>query len=584
MLLEEILRIQELMGKNLITEQTIWSALTKIVRDFADNTASLSSKYADDFTRLATAKTDEEAISILAKLANAEKQFSDIILPEVMSSLSDEVRTELGQIIKMAEDQLAGGTPRAVVDDLVEKRLKAINSPFEGVRDILRKRVKDSLDSVGTTPKPPNPNDPVPPPNPNDTGIITSLKNTFKEWDTIVPGGLSVKDKLLLGQHFAWRSLRVKLNYVLNNLLNTTLAGKQASLNKIASLIKKQQQLGLNAEESVLIYRTIDAELEALRKNENFVKEKLYDTLKDELDKVLGAGRGYEFVQKLKANDAMSPDAPTYWKYLMDETYLGKIFTAPRGKDGKIIWNQWVRNFLERTAMTLTTGNPRKIGEIFDEFIKVYGVAWGTAAWAAWMKVISLTIWPAFLGFVDMAYYGFKNAGGVEDFGGWWNLYKDMVWERFKDSFYDDYVEKYNEELKKNVGERKFNLFKAVNPFTFFWDDISRGLDWHVAGGTRKFLDDMNRRGQESLRNAGVPIDGNQVSQLISYKNNLQSFQDFGEAAGYTLEELEKFTYDESTMQGTTSDGRVFQLKEEENPTTGTKFKNFVQITGPGIQ
>lgn len=574
-LLEELYRIQELMGKKLINEQ--WVALAKVIQNAAGSLPDLLAKHADDFARLAAATTDEEAIKILAKLANAEKQFADQILPEVWKSLSDEVAQEIAAITKAAKDQLAGGTPRATVDNLVEQRLKTIKTEFDGIKDLVRKNIKDDLDNFKPTPNPPKPEPPAP--KPDDTGLVQSLKNAISEWDKIVPGGLSVKDKMLLGKGFAWRSLRARMNYVVNNLLNNLKGQREATLNKIASLVKKQRELAQEGMEDDLIYKTIDAELEALRKNEKSSKELLYNALREELDKILGPGRGSEFVNKLKANDAMSPEAQTYWRYLMDETYIGKMFTAPRDKSGKIIWSEWLRNFGERIIMFLTTGNPRKVSDIFNEFIKVYGVTGGTLYWAAWMKMVSLTVWPLFLAFVDIMYAGFKTEGGEESFGDWWELYKAQVWERFKDGFLNDYQQKFDEDAKKFVDERTWSFFRTINPFTWMWDDVSSGLDWHVGGGTNKFLRDLQKKGEVAANQAGINLDPNKVTQLVSYQNKLESFQDFGVVAGYTVEEIEKFTYDESKKQGTTSDGRVFELRE--NPET--KTKNFVQISGPGI-
>ena len=125
-LLEELTRIQGLMGKSLINEQ--WTAIAKTITSLGDNFAELASKYSDDLAKLAKASTDDEAIKILAKLSNSERQFADEIIPRVMQSLPDDVTNEISSIIKGAEEQLKKGVPRVTVDKLVEKRLSAIKT------------------------------------------------------------------------------------------------------------------------------------------------------------------------------------------------------------------------------------------------------------------------------------------------------------------------------------------------------------------------------------------------------------------------------------------------------------------------
>jgi hypothetical protein len=563
-LLEELTRIQGLMGKSLINEQ--WTAIAKTITSLGDNFAELASKYSDDLAKLAKASTDDEAIKILAKLSNSERKFADEIIPRVMQSLPDDVTNEISSIIRGAEEQLKKGVSRETVDKLVEKRLSAIKTQFDEIKNIIKKNVDDSLDGY----KPPKPTPAPPSPNPNDLELTERLSKLFDEWENIVPGGLTVKDRALLTKNFPWRSFRAKVNYLVNNLVNQRKALEEKSLEKIVSLVKKQQALKLKGEESDLIYRTIDAELEALRKNSDYSKEILYNTLSKEIDNTLGAGKGYSFVNKLKANDAMSENAQRYWRYLVDESYLGKIFTRPRYKDGRINWADWTRNFGERTLSILTTGNPRRISEIFNEFYKEKGIVGGTLYWLSWMKLIQLTVWPAFLGFVDVMYYGFQKEGGDKSFKEWWELYKNVVWERFLDGFFKDYQAEFDNEAKKYIkGDREWSLIRTLNPFEFFWDDVSRGLDWHVGGGTQRFLNNLYKRGENLVTDAE---DG--IQTALGYENKKDSFIDFGVTAGYSVEELEKFQYDETTQEGVTSDGKKFKLTEDPN----TKLKTFQPI------
>jgi hypothetical protein len=563
-LLEEIFRIQSLMGKTPINEQ--WTAIAKLMTNLGDDFAELTTKYADDFVKLANAATDEESIKILSKLANSERKFADEIIPHVMNALPDDVSKEISSIIQGAQEQISKGVPRETVDKLVEKRLSAIKTQFDGVKDIIKKNVDDAIDGY----KPPKPAPKPVDPNVKDLELTERIKKIFEKWEEIVPGGLTLKDRALLTKNFPWRSFRAKMNYIVNNLFNQRKALEQKSLEKIASLIKKQQSLQTKGEESELIYKAIDAELEALRKNSDFQKKILYDTLSQEIDKTLGAGKGYKFVEKLKANDALAEDAQSYWRYLMDDTYIGKMRKLPRGKDGKVDWTDWIRNAGERALSILSTGNPRKISEIFKEFYKGKGVVGGSLYYLAWMKFIQITVFPAFLGFVDMLYYGFKAEGGAEDFGGWWNIYGNTVYQRFLDGFFKPRQIEFDKVAKEFItNDLEWSAISTINPFQWFWDDISRGLDWHVGGGTQKFLERLYNKGEKLVSDVE-----NGLNAAIGYENKKDSFIDFGVTAGYSVEELDKFEYDENTQTGTTSDGFKFKLTED--PTT--KLKTFKRV------
>jgi uncharacterized coiled-coil DUF342 family protein len=560
-LLEEISRIQGLMGKTLINEQ--WTTIAKIITNLGDEFAELTAKYADDFTKLANAATDEEAIKILAKLSNAERRFADEIIPHVMKALPDDVTKEIASIINGAEQQLKAGVSRKTVDAMVEKRLSAIKTQFDEIRTIIRKDINDSLDGYKPpTPKPPTPEPVV------DTTLKEKMKKTFESWDEIAPGSLSVKDKLLLNDLW-FRGLRAKINYILNGIMNNFKAGEQKSIEKIVSLLKKASSLEENFADKKIIWKTIDSEIEALRKNEDFAKEQVYKVISDEVDKKLGSGKGYKFVEKLKANDPLGEKAQSYWKYLMDETYIGKMFTGPSKSGG---WGNWFKNFANRTFMTLTTGNPRKLQEIYKEFIVTYGPVKGFLSWYLWMWAVHRTFWPAFLGTLDMLYYGWVKETGDEDFGNWWETEKHFVKERFYDMF-SKWQMQFDQTLGKEIPKREFDWLKSVSAIDWLWDDISSGLDWHVAGGTRRLFRDLEARGREAAENVGIDTN-NVTAPILGYKNEMPSFVDFGIEAGYTPEETEKFSYDQIRKVYITNDGREFKFVKSPNSEYGTFEKN----------
>lgn len=541
LLSEEIIRIRELMGQKLINEQ--WAAIAKFITSNTDEFAELVSKYADDFTKLAKeAITDSEAIEILAKLANAERKFADVILPQVMKNLPDDVSKEIGQIIAFAEDQIKKGVPKDVVTGLVEKRVKAIQTPFEGVRTIIKKNIDDTLSGY----KPPSPKPPVP--DVDDT-LKQQMRDTFANWDELAPGKLSTKDKILLND-FWFRGLRAKINYLLNNLMNTIPGQTQKSLDKIVSLIKEQARLGEDFAAKQEIYKAIDAEIEALRKNEDFVKEKVYGVIRQEVDKKLGFGRGYDLTAELKKNDALSPDAQSYWSHLINDTYIGKMLPSFKKSGEKL---SGVKDFVHRTIMTVTTGNPRKVGEVFDDFFRKYGTVKGFFRWYAFLWVVHRTIWPAFLSLVDTLFVQAFSEDPNLKFDTWWAANRYFFKERFLDMF-APVVEEFNAATGKyeKTGERKLD-FTALQAFQWFWDEIDGGLNWHVAGGSKRFFEKMYETGKQKFENVEVP---NVENPFSSYKDKPESFVDFLIDGGYFPEDAEKATQDPTTKYYLTPDGK----------------------------
>jgi hypothetical protein len=560
-LLEELTRIQGLMGKSLINEQ--WTAIAKTITNLGDNFAELAARYSDDLAKLAKASTDDEAIKILAKLSNAERKFADEIIPRVMQSLPDDVTEEIGSIISGAEQQLKSGVNRQTVNAMIEKRLSAVKTQFDEIKTIIRKNINDSLDGY----KPPKPKPPTPEPV-VDATLKQRLKNVFEAWDEIVPGSLSVKDKLLLNDTW-FRGLRAKINYVLNSVMNSSQALEQKSLEKIVSLLKRASNLAENAEDKKIIWKAIDSEIEALRKNQDFAKDKVYKIIEDEIGKKLGSSKGYEFVNKLKANDPLGEKAQSYWKYLMDESYLGKMFPNV-GKTGEKLTG--VKNFAHRTAMMLTTGNLRKVGEVFNEFILKHGPIKGFAAYYAWLYVIHRTFWPTVLGFLDTLYYGFVRETGDEDYGNFFDTYGHFIKERFYDMF-TQWEQVFDREAGKNIPKREFSWLKSLSAIDWLWDDLLSIGDWHVAGGTQRVFRDLENRGRQAAENAGIEV-RNLQDNLIGYKDEMTSFVDFGIDSGYTPEETESFSYDQTSKLYKTSDGREYKFVKSQNSENGTFEKN----------
>jgi hypothetical protein len=147
-LISEIARIQELMTGNLILEQ--W---TKIVDDIIEYAGKLSGKLPDNvdnlIKKLGTVATEEETLKILSDIANQSDEMAQIILPKIMSTISDvETKSinDFKSLIKQSfDDGLDPERLTASVDDWVNRN---VQTNFDGIKQIIKKDLYDYVDGI----------------------------------------------------------------------------------------------------------------------------------------------------------------------------------------------------------------------------------------------------------------------------------------------------------------------------------------------------------------------------------------------------------------------------------------------------
>jgi hypothetical protein len=518
-LLVEINRVNELIGnKKILNEQWVSKIVTGVLR-FVDDASKkgwkVGASVENEIAALSKAASDEEAIKILAKISNSSKEFQDIILPEVMKSLSKEVKDEILNITNLAKKELDSGKSIDDVNSLVDKQMSKIKSDFEGVNDILKKQIKDELSTYKPNVKP------KPEPSNTDLTIRDAMEKAFSQWDSIAPGKLTLKDKTLLTDSFWFRGMRAQINRAFNNFFKK----QDESLKRIVELSKQANEDILNAQKRKTLYKTIDQEIENLRKNEDFVKENALEIFNVELAKKIGYGKANEITNTLKNSQSLSDDYPSYFQYLMDETYIGKMRKLPvypkgHAREGKVDWSRAISNTLERTAMFLTSGNPRKISEIYNEFIATYGKKWwkGAIYYYAWMWGIKRTIFPVIFGLLDELYYGWNRETGSEDYGNFLQTWGHFIKERIKDTLvaYDKTFDKVSGMNKYEI-DTKNTILKIINPWELLWDDIFKYADWHNEGGARNAWERFYSNSRDRFEKSEV------VKALIKQQQELDS-------------------------------------------------------------
>jgi hypothetical protein len=149
-LITEINRIQELMGKPLITEAT---GLTKVIDDLAvflaKNFSKVDIKLKTLIDRLKLKTTSNDVkLNILAQLSRMNKSMADVIIPRVMNTLPQEVKDQITKfkddIPKFIKDQEdLGYSVTSIdkgIDNFLDNKLSGLN---DDIRFIIKKDVTD---------------------------------------------------------------------------------------------------------------------------------------------------------------------------------------------------------------------------------------------------------------------------------------------------------------------------------------------------------------------------------------------------------------------------------------------------------
>jgi len=186
-IITEISRIHQLMGTSLINEAIVggWKSIANEVLTFV---AKQSGKLSDDVTnlilKLKNAGDETEITKILSDLVNVSDEMSQIIIPKVLSTMSDverkyidEAKDWLGNQIK--NKTIATDSAKKMANNWVDTY---VTTEFKGVKDMLKKELTDYIDNVVRKidePTPPKPEPPKPDIEdlsdeiPDDNSIIT---------------------------------------------------------------------------------------------------------------------------------------------------------------------------------------------------------------------------------------------------------------------------------------------------------------------------------------------------------------------------------------------------------------------------
>ncbi len=250
-LIYEIAKMQKLMTGTLILEQFI-----DLIDDVLKNAGKLAGKLPDNFERLVLklekAATEEETIKILADMVKYSDEMASIIVPKVMSTISDIERKYINDFKSLLKEAVENGVDierlKGSADDWVNKNVK---TQFEGVKDIIKKELTDYVDDVAKKvdkPKPPTPN-----PKPKPNNITDIVGQSFENIRPLSPDELKKLEKMYrqggLGKSF-FRAMRIFWKSVQDMMTKQT-----ELMDETLSLIKSYNTLTNPAQKSDIAKR-----------------------------------------------------------------------------------------------------------------------------------------------------------------------------------------------------------------------------------------------------------------------------------------------------------------------------------------
>lgn len=148
LLISELYRIQQLMGKTLIVEQFM-----KVADDVVKFIGKIAPRLSDETLELTkllkNAKTDAEAIEILAKISKSNDELANYIAPKILSNLTDAQNEALNQLqnylrTQIKNKKLSKATAEMLVNNWMNKN---VQTEFDGVRKLLKQKLDDFIDT-----------------------------------------------------------------------------------------------------------------------------------------------------------------------------------------------------------------------------------------------------------------------------------------------------------------------------------------------------------------------------------------------------------------------------------------------------
>lgn len=322
LLITEINRIQELMGKPLITEITIPKELIKTL--IGKYGSKMSKTVNDLLTSLKNATNNDEIANIIAKLANEDESLAKLITPKVIANLPIDSRNNIEAVKDYFDELLRKNVPvsdeqkRKTIDTFMKNNVK---TELKGVNDIIRKEITDYVDELF-------PSKPV--------KKVTDLTDEIPESSiSTTPSG---KKRPKIFDKKTWTDKSIKVDdEIIKGLVN----------NKMWDKVKREFESLLTITKPRIEY--IQKLAKAIETTDNSeYRSKLIPMLKKELEWVYGKQTN-TFVSLRQYFDDVAKidrDWANIWRGIKSDTDGGWDFYNVFGKLGRMSWLKRVWNGL----------------------------------------------------------------------------------------------------------------------------------------------------------------------------------------------------------------------------------------------
>lgn len=146
--ISEVQRIKTIMTRHLLTESYVGLA-TDVVSKFSSKVGKVSSNFDNLFNQLRNVTSDNDAITIIAKLCDESDELFQYVGPKVLATLSTQEQQLISSLKPSFGDLIRNGADVNKVKLGADKFIDDnVTTPFTGVKDILKKEVSDYMDEV----------------------------------------------------------------------------------------------------------------------------------------------------------------------------------------------------------------------------------------------------------------------------------------------------------------------------------------------------------------------------------------------------------------------------------------------------
>jgi len=488
-LIIELNRINGLMG--LITEAPggPWVTLGEtIVKSFGKKVGKISQIFDDSMAALRYAKTEEVAISSLAKLANESPEIAEIILPKIMATVDAAEKGVIKDLESMLVKEIkAGKMTKEQADEFIDEWVsKEVKTEFTGVQDLIKLNSKNNVSEAIKV-------KPIRPPGKKGKEVVNIIKKVGSEWyTTLGRAGLNPAEKLSVAKALPFRKLRADVQLFAENLINNRFGRQEKAIEEMFKKLKKfVEGLETNAEPNLAYIRDINVTLQSLKASEAMDVKLLREAVIESLKKAKGPNGetiDYKTISKidsfLSENSPTDINSPSWLSDFIPTTAMGEMYKKYTKSELTLTSFGW--DMAERIGMFGLTGTLKTYNGFRNYWISK-GIPMGLLSLYVWSSLWSKVFIPLIFGVLVSIIQAFEanKPGGVgKDY---LERLLDLVWEKLLAA------------LVPKDEDGSLNWIKILIPFNYYYDTIYANWNSISKGEWGWMYEEAEKKGKEII-------------------------------------------------------------------------------------